>query len=186
MTEQQNASNNPLLKPFSLPPFSAIKPEHIVPAMQSAIEESRQTIERVVAQGAPYTWENLCQPLAESDDRLSRIWSPVGHLNAVKNSPELREAYEQCLPILSEFSTWTGQHAGLYQAYRDLKDSEHFTTLSVAQKKRLITRCVISSYPALVCRSTNRNATAKFRRVCLSWVRRTATTCSMPRWAGAS
>ncbi|AZP40478.1 oligopeptidase A [Rahnella aquatilis] len=136
MTEQQNASN-PLLKPFSLPPFSAIKPEHIVPAMKSAIEESRQTIERVVAQGAPYTWENLCQPLAESDDRLSRIWSPVGHLNAVKNSPELREAYEQCLPILSEFSTWTGQHAGLYQAYRDLKDSEHFSTLSVAQKKAI-------------------------------------------------
>ncbi|WP_037033741.1 oligopeptidase A [Rahnella sp. WP5] len=136
MTEQQNASN-PLLKPFSLPPFSAIKPEHIVPAMKSAIEESRQTIERVVAQGAPYTWGNLCQPLAESDDRLSRIWSPVGHLNAVKNSPELREAYEQCLPILSEFSTWTGQHAGLYQAYRDLKDSEHFSTLSVAQKKAI-------------------------------------------------
>ena len=136
MTEQQNASN-PLLKPFSLPPFSAIKPEHIVPAMKSAIEESRQTIERVVAQGAPYTWENLCQPLAESDDRLSRIWSPIGHLNAVKNSPELREAYEQCLPILSEFSTWTGQHAGLYQAYRDLKDSEHFSTLSVAQKKAI-------------------------------------------------
>ncbi|RJT44344.1 oligopeptidase A [Rahnella woolbedingensis] len=136
MTELQNASN-PLLKPFSLPPFSAIKPEHIVPAMKSAIEESRQTIERVVAQGAPYTWENLCQPLAESDDRLSRIWSPVGHLNAVKNSPELREAYEQCLPILSEFSTWTGQHAGLYQAYRDLKDSENFSTLSVAQKKAI-------------------------------------------------
>ena len=136
MTEQQNASN-PLLKPFALPPFSAIKPEHIVPAMKSAIEESRQTIERVVAQGAPYTWENLCQPLAESDDRLSRIWSPIGHLNAVKNSPELREAYEQCLPILSEFSTWTGQHAGLYQAYRDLKDSEHFSTLSLAQKKAI-------------------------------------------------
>ncbi|MFS7305839.1 oligopeptidase A [Rahnella inusitata] len=136
MTEQQNASN-PLLKPFSLPPFSAIQPEHIVPAMKSAIEESRQTIERVVAQGAPYTWENLCQPLAESDDRLGRIWSPVGHLNAVKNSPELREAYEQCLPILSEFSTWAGQHAGLYQAYCDLKASEHFTTLSVAQKKAI-------------------------------------------------
>ena len=136
MTEQQNASN-PLLKPFSLPPFSAIQPEHIVPAMKSAIEESRQTIERVVAQGAPYTWENLCQPLAESDDRLGRIWSPVGHLNAVKNSPELREAYEQCLPILSEFSTWAGQHAGLYQAYCDLKASDHFTALSVAQKKAI-------------------------------------------------
>jgi oligopeptidase A len=129
------ASTNPLLQPFTLPPFSAIRPEHIVPAMQSAIDECRQVVEKVVAQGAPYSWESLCQPLAESDDRLSRIWSPIGHLNAVKNSPELREAYEQCLPIISEFSTWTGQHAGLYQAYRDLKEGANFAKLTLAQKK---------------------------------------------------
>src|SRR5471032_3680510 len=135
MTEQQNLSNNPLLQPFTLPPFSAIRPEHIVPAMQSVIDDYRQTVEVIVAQSGPFTWDNLCQPLAESDDRFSRVWSPVGHLNAVKNSPELREAYEQCLPIISEFSTWMGQHAGLYQAYRDLKESAHFGQLSLAQKK---------------------------------------------------
>jgi len=129
------ASTNPLLQDFTLPPFSAIRPEHIVPAMQSAIEACRQTVEKVVAQSGPFNWETLCQPLAESDDRLSRIWSPVGHLNAVKNSPELREAYEQCLPIISEFSTWVGQHAGLYNAYRDLKEGEHYGQLTLAQKK---------------------------------------------------
>ncbi|MBB1584872.1 oligopeptidase A [Serratia sp. OS31] len=126
---------NPLLTPFSLPPFSAIRPEDIVPAVQSALDDCRATVERVVAQPGPFTWDNLCQPLAESDDRLSRIWSPVGHLNSVKNSPELRAAYEQALPLLSEYGTWVGQHEGLYQAYRSLKEGEAFNQLTVPQRK---------------------------------------------------
>ncbi|OJH85379.1 oligopeptidase A [Serratia marcescens] len=126
---------NPLLTPFSLPPFSAIRPEDIVPAVQSALADCRAAVERVVAQPGPFTWDNLCQPLAESDDRLSRIWSPIGHLNSVKNSPELRAAYEQALPLLSEYGTWVGQHEGLYQAYSSLKEGAAFETLSVPQRK---------------------------------------------------
>ncbi len=53
----------------------------------------------------------------------------------MKNSPELREAYEQTLPLLSEYSTWVGQHEGLYKAYRDLRDGDHYATLNTAQKK---------------------------------------------------
>ncbi|CNF86947.1 oligopeptidase A [Yersinia intermedia] len=126
---------NPLLTPFSLPPFSAIRPEDIVPAVKSALDECRQAVERVVAQPGPFTWDNLCQPLAESDDRLSRIWSPVGHLNSVKNSPELRTAYEQSLPLLSEYGTWVGQHKGLYQAYVSLKEGPGFDALTAPQRK---------------------------------------------------
>lgn len=126
---------NPLLTPFTLPPFSAIKPEHVVPAVTEALNDCRATVEKVVAQGAPYTWESLCQPLAEVDDRLGRIFSPVSHLNAVKNSPELRQAYEQTLPLLSEYSTWVGQHEGLYQAYLNLKEGDSYVGLDLAQKK---------------------------------------------------
>ena len=126
---------NPLLTPFSLPPFSAIKPEHVVPAVTEALNDCRAAVERVVAQGAPYTWENLVQPLAEVDDRLGRLFSPVSHLNSVKNSPELRAAYEQALPLLSEYGTWVGQHEGLYQAYRSLKEGDSYAALDTAQKK---------------------------------------------------
>ncbi|BDH44187.1 oligopeptidase A [Salmonella enterica subsp. enterica serovar Choleraesuis] len=126
---------NPLLTPFSLPPFSAIQPEHVVPAVTKALDACRAEVERVVAQGAPYRWDNLCQPLAEVDDHLGRIFSPVSHLNSVKNSPELRAAYEQTLPLLSEYSTWVGQHKGLYDAYRDLRDGPHYAGLETAQKK---------------------------------------------------
>ncbi|WP_127959240.1 oligopeptidase A [Serratia microhaemolytica] len=126
---------NPLLNPFYLPPFSAIEPEDIVPAVQSALDDCRATVERVVAQPGPFSWHNLCQPLAESDDRLARIWSPVSHLNAVKNSAELRAAYEQVLPLLAEYGTWVGQHEGLYQAYRSLKQGEGFALLSQPERK---------------------------------------------------
>src|SRR5699024_64372 len=83
------------------------------------------------------TWQNFIEPLTESGDRLSKAWSPVSHLNAVKNSPELREAYQACLPLLSEYSTWLGQHEGLYQAYLQLKNSPEYETYSVAQKKAI-------------------------------------------------
>ncbi len=126
---------NPLLTSYDLPPFSEIKPEHILPAIESALSDCRKEVERVVAQSGPFTWDNLCQPLAEVDDRFSKIWSPVSHLNSVKNSQELREAYEQCLPILSEYSTWVGQHEGLYQAYRSLKEGPAFAAMSKPQRK---------------------------------------------------
>ncbi|SPW27559.1 Oligopeptidase A [Edwardsiella tarda] len=103
---------NPLLTPFVLPPFSRITPQDVVPAVSAALADCRAAVERVVAQPGPFTWDNLVQPLAEVDDRLSRIFSPVSHLNAVQNSPELRAAYEQCLPLLSEYGTWVGQHQG--------------------------------------------------------------------------
>ena len=125
---------NPLLSSFTLPPFSAIKPEHVVPAVTQALADCRAAVEKAVAQGAPYSWDNLVQPLAEVDDRLGRLFSPVSHLNSVKNSPELREAYEQTLPLLSEYSTWVGQHEGLYQAYRNLKETS-YAGLSTPQKK---------------------------------------------------
>jgi oligopeptidase A len=109
----------------------------------------------------------------------------VSHLNSVKNSPELREAYEQTLPLLSEYSTWVGQHEGLYKAYRDLRDGDHYATLNTAQKNRSITPCVILSCPGLAWQKRSRNATAKSPRACPSWATSTATTCSTPPWAGS-
>ncbi|OOF37952.1 oligopeptidase A, partial [Rodentibacter mrazii] len=128
--------SNPLLHIQGLPPFSQIKPEHIQPAVEKLIQDCRDTIEQVLNQ-PHFTWENFILPLTEASDRLSRSWSPVSHLNSVKNSPELREAYQACLPLLSEYSTWVGQHKGLYNAYLALKNSPEFADYSVAQKKAI-------------------------------------------------
>lgn len=128
--------SNPLLNNTSLPKFSQIQPEHVVPAIEQLIQQCRDTIEQVSQINTP-TWENFYLPQAITGDKLSRAWSPVGHLNSVKNSSELREAYQACLPMLSEYSTWVGQHQGLYQGYVKLKNSPEFATYSLAQKKAI-------------------------------------------------
>ncbi|MCR4450291.1 oligopeptidase A, partial [Aeromonas veronii] len=85
--------NNPLLTMDSLPPFSQIKPEQVQPAVIQAIADCKQKISDVLAQRDPHTWDSLIAPLEEVNDRLSRIWSPVSHLNSVLNSEALREAH---------------------------------------------------------------------------------------------
>ncbi|EJL6717832.1 oligopeptidase A [Vibrio alginolyticus] len=129
--------SNPLLTFTDLPPFSQIKPEHIKPAVEQAIADCRAKIDEVLQDNAHPTWDSVIAPIEEADDRLSRIWSPVGHMNSVVNSEELREAYESCLPILSEYGTWVGQHKGLYEAYKTIKASEEFATLTRAQQKTI-------------------------------------------------
>jgi oligopeptidase A len=127
--------NNPLLDDRELPAFSAIHPEHVRPAVEQLIAENRAAIEQLLAGDGPYTYGNLVDPLEDIDDRMNRAWSPVSHMNSVVNSDALREAYNACLPLLSEYATEVGQNERLYLAYRSIADSDEFAALDTAQKK---------------------------------------------------
>ena len=127
--------SNPLLERFELPTFSRIKPEHVRPAIEQIIADNRAAVQSRLEKGGPYTWENLVAPLELMDDRLNRSWSPVSHLNAVMNSEALRDAYNGCLPLLSEYATEFGQNEKLYAAYLELAEAPEFEALDQAQKK---------------------------------------------------
>lgn len=126
---------NPLLALHGLPPFSEIKPEHVKPAIDTLLAESRTLVEQLLQENSTYSWDNLVEPLDAMDDRISRAWSPVSHMNSVVNSEALRETYNACLPVLSEYGTEMGQHEGLYSAYRQIADGEEYQRLNIAQKK---------------------------------------------------
>jgi len=127
--------NNPLLANSTLPMFSQIKPEHIVPAIDQLLAEARSSVEQHLQATQHYTWKNLIEPLEDVDDKLNKAWSPVSHMNSVVNSDELRDAYNACLPKLSAYSTEMGQNEALFKAYRFIADSEEFATLDIAQQK---------------------------------------------------
>ena len=127
--------SNPLLQSSELPHFSKINPEHVKPAVEVIIKENEEAIESLLSGSKAFSWESLQEPMDDLGDRLSQAWSPVGHMNAVVNSDELRDAYNACLPILSEFSTRLGQNQALYEAYRQLSESEAFAKLDKAQQK---------------------------------------------------
>jgi oligopeptidase A len=127
--------DNPLLDVDALPRFDLIRPEHIVPAIEGLLAANRADIARLLNGPQPPTWGSLVAPIERLDDRLSRAWSPVGHLNAVMNSPQLREAYNACLPKLSDYTTEMGQNERLYRAYKAVAEGSE--PLDTAQRKVL-------------------------------------------------
>jgi oligopeptidase A len=127
--------SNPLLEMKGLPPFSSIKPEHIEPAIDALLEQNRNRLKEILSSNQSYSWQNLVEPQDEMEDRLSRAWSPVSHMNSVVNSDELREAYNACMPKLSEYGTEMGQNVELYKAYNAIAEGDEYNKLDDAQKK---------------------------------------------------
>jgi len=129
------AEKNPLLDFSGLPRFGDIKPEHVRPALDQLLAELRQQREHLFAEDRQHNWDNFVQPMEDMDERLHRLWSPVSHLNSVMNNDELRQAYNECLPLLSEYSTELAQDERVYRAFRQVAGSDEFTGLSTAQRK---------------------------------------------------
>jgi oligopeptidase A len=127
-------SHNPLIDYPDLPPFSEIRPEHVKSAVEQLVEAGRERIRKVLAEG-DFSYRALELTLSEEDERLEKAFGPVGHLNGVAQDEALREAYNACLPLISEYSTEVGQNSELFAAYQALRDSDEFKTLTPAQQK---------------------------------------------------
>jgi len=127
--------SNPLLANTELPLFSQIQPEHVEPAIDQLLAEARTTVENSLQATNAYTWENLIEPIENAEDRLSKAWSPVSHMNSVVNSDALREAYNACLPKLSAYATEMGQNEALFKAYKAIEGSAEYASLDIAQQK---------------------------------------------------
>ena len=127
--------SNPLLKIDSLPSFDLFHVEHIRPAVKILLAKNQQAINDLVADKSVPSWQNFIEPLEALDNRMERVWGPVSHLDAVKNSDEWHEAYTDCLDDVTNYVTQRGQNAGLFQKYQMIKQSDEFQQYSVAQKK---------------------------------------------------
>ncbi len=127
--------NNPLMNMVGLPPFSKISPEHALPAIEEVVANNREMVKALLDRATPFSWDNLVAPLEVMEERLSRIWSPVSHMNSVVSSDELRDAYNACLATLSDYGTEMGQNEALYQAFKQIAEGSEYAQLDVAQKR---------------------------------------------------
>ncbi len=126
---------NPLLDFSGLPRFAEIKPEHVAPAIEQLLAENRALVTRLLAEKGALTWDDFVRPMEDANERLARAWGPVGHLNAVMNSPELREVYNATLPKITQYYAELGQNLALFKKFKTLRNSKEFDGLSAARKK---------------------------------------------------
>ncbi|NJL46774.1 MAG: M3 family metallopeptidase [Leptolyngbyaceae cyanobacterium SM2_5_2] len=127
-------TQNPLLIGAGLPPFDRIKTTHIVPGIMALLENLMADLEALEAAVVP-TWAGLVEPLTRIEERLGWSWGIVGHLMGVKNSPELRAAYEEVQPALVQFATRLGQSQPLYDAFMQMRASADWEALEPAQQR---------------------------------------------------
>ena len=129
-----NPNDNPLLDFTGLPRFDVIRAADVTPAVDVLLAEGNRAIEAVATATAAPSWDTVVEPLAESLDRLDRAWGVVRHLNAVVNTPELREAHNASQPRVIAFYTMLAQDLRLYEKYRALRAQPEFATLDAAQR----------------------------------------------------
>ena len=111
-------SANPLLVSHTLPEFSAIKPEHVEPAVRELLAEQRRVL--VAAENVATPDLDWLRSLEHISTEIDRVWGPISHMNSVVSSPPLREAFNRCLPLIAEFGTELGQNETLYRHFRTL------------------------------------------------------------------
>src|SRR5205085_8085519 len=126
---------NPLLDFSGLPRFADFKPQFVSPAVDTLLAENRALIESLAATDVPPTWNDFVEPLEDANERLGRAWGQVGHLNAVMNSPELREVYNANLPKITQYYTEMSQHQALFEKFKRLHTSDEFARLTTAQRR---------------------------------------------------
>ena len=137
MTHSNQAhTDNPLLAPISdLIDYASITPEHVEPAIRQLLAETRQGIEQLIEQVAEPDWDNFIEPMETLSGRLWRAWSVAGHLNAVVNTPALRQAYNAMLPVITEFSSWIGLNQDLFSRYQHIAQTPAFSEYSATRKR---------------------------------------------------
>ncbi|MBP8006969.1 MAG: oligopeptidase A, partial [Burkholderiales bacterium] len=128
-------NDNPLLDDSGLPRFASIRAEHVAPAVDRILADARATVERVATDPREPSWASVAEPLADALERLHRAWGAVRHLNAVVNTPELRDAYNGNLGKITSFYTDLGQDERLYAKYRALAASGEFASLDAARRR---------------------------------------------------
>ena len=126
---------NPLLDFSGLPRFQEIQPEHVAPALDALVAENRALVEVLAQSPVEPTWADFVAPLDDANERLSRAWGQVSHLNAVMNSPQLREVYNANLPRITQYYTEISQDERLYAKVKALRAAPAYESLSAEQKK---------------------------------------------------
>jgi oligopeptidase A len=129
--------DNPLLDFSSLPRFGDIRPEHVNPAVDALIAQGRATIERLATLEQPVSWERFVEPLDDANEKLARTWAQVSHLNAVLNTPALRDAYNAALPKVTQYFAEQGQDQRLHAGFKALKRAPGYDQLPLARQRHI-------------------------------------------------
>lgn len=138
-SEQDLQQTNPLLQLDGLIDYAAVRPEHVAPAVEAQLARVNAALKHAADPATPATWDAVVEPLEAAANDFGRTWGVIAHLQSVVDTPELRAAYNEALPKVSECFIRLSQNEALYGKYKAMRESADFETLSPV-RRRLVER----------------------------------------------
>jgi len=109
--------------------------ETFISELNALIEINHKTIADLLAVPNK-TYANFVRPFDFMEEDLELFFTPLSHINAVKNSEESQKVYAEALPILTDYSTFVGQNLDIYEAFKTIKANE-YDNLNTEQRRIL-------------------------------------------------
>lgn len=118
-------------------PFTEFKLnlETFIADLNALIEINHKTIADLLAI-KDKTYANFVRPFDLMEEDLELLFTPLSHINAVKNSEATQKVYADALPILTDYSTFVGQNLAIYEAFKAIKTNE-YDVLNTEQRRIL-------------------------------------------------
>lgn len=109
--------------------------ETFIAELNTLIEINHKTINDLLTVPNK-TYANFVRPFDFMEEDLELFFTPLSHINAVKNSEESQKVYAEALPILTDYSTFVGQNLDIYEAFKTIKANE-YDSLNTEQRRIL-------------------------------------------------
>ncbi|MFN0186810.1 MAG: M3 family metallopeptidase [Aquabacterium sp.] len=128
---------NPLIDLADLPDYPAIEPAHVEPALTRLLAAAETALVRVTSSADDWDYDRLALVLDVPLEQLTRAWGAVSHLNAVADTPAMRDAYNAALPRMVAFFTRLGSDERLFERYKALALPDALGALAPARQRAL-------------------------------------------------
>lgn len=136
LTIPSELADNPLLTFGKLPNYTAIRPEHLEPAVAFVSNWGKEAITKLCQQSSP-TWDSFYRPLEDIDATANYPVSISRNINSLNNTKDFRKAYDAARKHRSEFSAWYDTNEDIYRCLKALKDGREYKRYTHLQKQAL-------------------------------------------------
>lgn len=137
----QTISNNPFFEewntPFQTPPFSKIKNEHFLPALEEGIKQQRAELELIINNSESPTFQNTIAALEKSGKLLTKVTRVFFNLTGANTNDELQKVAEKITPELTKLNNDIYLNAKLYQRIKTIYDKKERLNLSKEELRLL-------------------------------------------------
>ena len=109
--------------------------ENSAKELEKRIDKNKKILDKLL-QIEDKNYDSFVVPFQIMGEELEQFCTPIFHIDGVKNSETTQKVYNECLPLISIYSSQVSSNENLYSSFKDIQ-YKYNSTLSIEQQKVL-------------------------------------------------